>query len=116
MTAQVGLGGGGSDGMRMPGLNVTNPVLHGRVSFGEGHLVVAGYTNPVGAIESVATKNVIASIVVCSIGGIVSGVYSAAEYEPNGEQRWQYPHRGGAVWQWERRVNTKEMHVGDGLI
>ena len=83
----MGSGGGGSDGMRMPGLNVTNPVLHGRVSFGEGHLVVAGYTNPVGAIESVATKDVIASIVACSVSGIASGVHSVAEYEPSGERR-----------------------------
>lgn len=86
MTAQVGSGGGGSDGMRMPGLKVTNPVLRGRVSFGGDHLGIAGCTNPVGAIESVATKDVIASIVACSVSGIASGVYSVAEYEPSGER------------------------------
>ena len=99
----------------MPGLNATNPVLQGHVSFSGDHSAIVRDTNPISMIEGVTTKNVIASIVVCSIGGIVSGVYSVAEYEPNGEQRWQYPHRGGAVWRWERRVKTKEMHVGDGL-
>ena len=70
----------------MPGLNVTNPVLDGRVSFGADHVGIAGYTNPVGASESVATKNVIASIDGCSVGRVVSGVHSVAEFEPSGER------------------------------
>lgn len=87
MTAQVGLGGGASVGIRMPGLNATNPVFNGRVSFIGDHPSIIGDTNPVGVVEGVTTKNVMASIDACRIGGVISRMYSAAEYEPNGERR-----------------------------
>ena len=85
MTAQVGLGGGASVGIRMPGLNATNPVLQGHVSFSGDHSAIVRDTNPISMIEGVTTKNVIASIDACRVGGIVSRIYSVAEYEPNGE-------------------------------
>lgn len=69
----------------MPGLNATNPVLQDHVSFGGDHSAIAVDTNPIGVVESVTTKNVIASIDACRVGGIVSRIYSVAKYEPDGE-------------------------------
>lgn len=96
MTAQVGLGGGGSDGMRMPGLKVMNPVLNVRVSFSGDDLEIAWHTNPVSALKGITTKRFIDGIAACRVGGVVSRVHGIAEDEPGGKRPRQASHHSRA--------------------